>query len=683
MYRLEVKTLGRGTGASTVNAAAHNTGKSAMRAVAYRMREALYDERTGITHDYSKKFGGNGSDFFAPSNLPAWMNDRQARWNAVEKSEPRKDAKLARDLVITLPYGMTHEQHRAAVKEFVIKHFVSKGRFADVGYHAYGEGTKVTDKGLRNKLKLWMAQKLPFYERSEVPANPSESHVIVLRNKKGSIKEYALFQPHAHVMVPLRTIEGDGFSATKEREPPSVYYKVWYSQIVTAMRVDWADVLNKHLELAGRPERVTHLSLAAQGIDREPEPKKGPIASKMEREGRGDDSHAVVDWRAVKDRNEERGQLKAKSVALEAEIHDLLAARLKHMKQGTRPVQFTDQQFDQRDEQIRAMLGQVANQRQSLQQFDKEYEEEQKRITRLTAPREEEMQTKRNRGDIPDANDRWASAMHKAYNPRVRPEESMALAVGYEAEEFRREQKEMRQAEAKEPDPAKRRMLEYNRQIAACDYMALGAEKCASISGALLGRRNNEISNRDRERAGEWREIGQKLRDDRAELRETITKNIHEEIEAFLKDRSRGPQPATRPQEAREKEQFFGPISERKPTMGRDLPPDKQPVPQDYEPAQQEGVTWGDLSRSAMMLNAALRRPNQESRDSEIRVDYQEVSERKNATREVTNTREEWKPPDISEEKAAKIDARSQHFNEEDRKREEVPEQQRYGGQSR
>jgi hypothetical protein len=583
MYRLEVKTLGRGTGASAVNAAAHNTGKSAIKAVAYRAREALYDERMGKTHDYSRKFGGNGSEVFLPTGAPAWMKDREARWNAVEKTEPRKDSKLARDLVITLPYGMTHEQHRAAVEEFVTKHFVSKGRFADVGYHAYGEPTKVTDKGLKDKLDLWKSQKLPFYERSELPHQPDQPHVAVLRTKKGAIKEYALFQPHAHVMVPLRTVEGNGFSKTKEREPPGVYYKVWYSQIVTAMRVEWAGVLNKHLEMAGKPERVTHLSLAAQGIDREPEPKKGPLASKMEREGRGAESHAVRDWKAVKERNAQRVDLRERIQTLDAEIHDITIERLKRMR-GVQKVEIPEQQFDERDKNVRESLSAMAARREALAAFDREYEEEQKRLARSAGTRDEETQARVNRGDIPNANDRWAKAMHDSYNPRVKPEESMAQAVGLEAEQFRKEQTAAREAEAKETDPAKKKLLEYGRQIAACDYMATGAERCASITGFIVGKADNEISNNDRKRAEDWREIGAKLREDRAELKETLDKGVYENVETFLKDQSRGWQsmPNQWTQKTEEKEQFFGlgdqgrAEYESRPAFRRDLPPDRE-----------------------------------------------------------------------------------------------------------
>ena len=69
-----------------------------------------------------------------------------------------------------------------------------------------------------------------------------------------------------------------------------------------------------------------HRSLEARGIDREPEPKQGPVATQMEREGRP--SKAGDDRRAVQERNRQREELRA-----EAKIIDLELARLQRQEQ--------------------------------------------------------------------------------------------------------------------------------------------------------------------------------------------------------------------------------------------------------------------------------------------------------------------------------------------------------------
>ena len=117
------------------------------------------------------------------------------------------------------------------------------------------------------------------------------------------------------------------------------------------------------------------------------------------------------------------------------------------------------------------------------------------------------------------------------------------------------------------------------------------------IAGFIVGTRDNAISNRDREHAAEWREIGAKLREDRAELRETIAKGLHNEIDAFLKDMTRGwqPVPSQRARKEEEtKEQFYGeaiPDYMKGQAARRDLPANAQP-------------TWDELG-----LNTASQGP--------------------------------------------------------------------------
>ena len=98
---------------------------------------------------------------------------------------------------------------------------------------------------------------------------------------------------HCHLLFSTRQIEPDGFGA-KTRQ---LDVKHTASVEVQHLRERWADFQNRSLERAGLHERVNHRSNAEQGIDRSPEPKLGPVATKMEREGRrsmaGDDLRHV------------------------------------------------------------------------------------------------------------------------------------------------------------------------------------------------------------------------------------------------------------------------------------------------------------------------------------------------------------------------------------------------------
>lgn len=529
-YRFEAKIIGRSGGRSAVHAASHNTGKSAVRAVSYRMREALTDERTGITHDYSRKFGGNGSDLFLPPDAPSWMGNRQTLWNAVEKSERRADAQLARDFVITLPYALTHEQHRAVIKDFVTAHFTSKGKVADVGYHAYGEPYPAGSEALPERMEKWKREGVVFYDRGQVPNDFNTRHVVVLRNRQGEATGYVRYQPHAHVMVPLRKIEGGQFSKLKDRAPEGTHPMKHWKNELEELRKGWADTLNQHFQSAGIDERVDHRSLVDRGIERKPEPKKGPIAAQMEREGRP--SHAGTDWKNTRDDNAQIAQI-------EAEIVNLHAERLTNIVKGTAPMELTEGQAQQRENMLH---GDFTKAQAHIDLAD-EYLRDQQRIMADAAKQREERERdewrKARDHDVADPHARWAKALGRTPGGADNFA-TMAAAARNEGADFRQRQEDYRQQEAKETDPQNRRVIELKRHVEASDYMAVTSERLVGISRVISGRRGSESELYYQDEATKYREIGQqereKLRDLRDRMEQQAVDRFHDGIQSLEKE---------------------------------------------------------------------------------------------------------------------------------------------------
>lgn len=257
IYHLSAKVIGR------------STGRSATGAAAYRAAEVVRDDRTGIVHDYTRKGGVEHREILAPDNAPAWMRDREALWNAVEKAEARKDAQLAREVEVALPRELSSEQRLDLVRGFVREEFVARGMVADVAVH-----------------------------------NP--------RHPDGEER------PHAHVMLTMRCLTAEGFGP-KDRS--------WNAKdVLEGWRERWEAHANRALDRAGRDERIDHRSFADRGVDREPQPKLGPVATAMERRGvpteRGDELR-VVEARNI-EREGLRGQLDAVRMAL-VELRDRTA----------------------------------------------------------------------------------------------------------------------------------------------------------------------------------------------------------------------------------------------------------------------------------------------------------------------------------------------------------------------
>lgn len=234
-----------------------SNGQSAVAAAAYRAGQRLLDDRTGQTADYSRKAGVIHAEVMTPEGTPDWMHDRAQLWNAVEAAERRKDAQLAREIQLSLPHELDQAQRKALLLDFVQEQFVGKGMIADIAIHA--------------------------------------------PNAEGDQRNH-----HAHVMLTMRELTGEGFGK-KARD--------WNSPDQLAQwREQWAHHQNRALERHGHAARVDHRSFEAQGIDREPTQHLGPTASDMERGGKA--SRIGNENRAIDSANAERAQNQIEAVRL-------------------------------------------------------------------------------------------------------------------------------------------------------------------------------------------------------------------------------------------------------------------------------------------------------------------------------------------------------------------------------
>ena len=158
-------------------------------------------------HDYTRKSDIQHSEIMAPEDAPDWSLDRPALWNAVEAGERRKDAQLAREVQLALPRELDADRQIALLRGFVRDEFVSRGMVADFSLH----------------------------DHTGSDGQP---------------------QPHAHVMLTMRSIDETGFGL-KVRE--------WNSdELLVHWREQWAHQANAQLAEAGEEVRIDHRTLAAQ-----------------------------------------------------------------------------------------------------------------------------------------------------------------------------------------------------------------------------------------------------------------------------------------------------------------------------------------------------------------------------------------------------------------------------------
>jgi Ti-type conjugative transfer relaxase TraA len=246
-----------------------SAGRSAVAAAAYRSASELEDERLSRSYDYTAKEGVMHSEIMLPDGAPErWqaVDDtleadcaaRSRLWNEVEAIERRKDAVLAREVEFALPRELSQAEGIALARDFVRQQFVARGMVADLNVH-------------------WT------------------------REPDGEVK------PHAHVMLSMREIDGDGFGKKQRAWNDVGLLRDW--------REGWAEMANARLAELGHDIRIDHRSLRDQDIALEPQHKIGPAGAR--REERGEDAERAEEHRAIARRNGE-ALLADPSIALDA-----------------------------------------------------------------------------------------------------------------------------------------------------------------------------------------------------------------------------------------------------------------------------------------------------------------------------------------------------------------------------
>lgn len=220
-----------------------SAGQSVVAAAAYRAGEKLRDARQDIVHDFRhKSIGVEHKELLFPDNSPEWVRgiSREDFWNRVDKSETRKDAQTARDLRVMIPREIPVADRVELVRNFVLRHFVSKGMVADICWH----NTLASD-----------GQEQPH------------AHILLTMRP---LAENGFGPKSRHDMVPDPTgaRHKDGRPVMVESNPDSWNSAAYYERT----REGWERTANDALARVGSEARIDRRSLIERGLARMPEP---------------------------------------------------------------------------------------------------------------------------------------------------------------------------------------------------------------------------------------------------------------------------------------------------------------------------------------------------------------------------------------------------------------------------
>jgi Ti-type conjugative transfer relaxase TraA len=200
-----------------------STGGSAVRSAAYNERAAITSDRTGELYYFRHRDAPEHHEVLLPDGADSRFADSAVLWNAAEAAEKRKDAQVAREIVLALPANaeLTDEDRIAMARSFAEQHFVAKGLAVQLDVHRPHEGESESERA------NW----------------------------------------HAHLLITTRRLEGEGFSAKKARDLDPEVRRAGGRAVVTDGEVWgelWRDHQNRYFVEHGLGIRVDPAATHAQ-----------------------------------------------------------------------------------------------------------------------------------------------------------------------------------------------------------------------------------------------------------------------------------------------------------------------------------------------------------------------------------------------------------------------------------
>ncbi|HDS1832067.1 TPA: MobA/MobL family protein [Stenotrophomonas maltophilia] len=204
IYHATMKSFSRGKGDSSVAAAAYRAGFDVL------------DVGTGLGHNYSRRHGVAFHQMLAPRGAPSWCLDAKKFWNANEAAETRLNARVCREVEVSLPHSLAADQ--------------------------------------RQELALALGQLL--VDRFQVAVLVA----VHKPSKQGDQRNH-----HVHLLMSARKVDQDGLGERACAEFDA--RQGGGTRALRQIRKDIEQVINRHLAMAGHKSRVDHRSLRAQARD--------------------------------------------------------------------------------------------------------------------------------------------------------------------------------------------------------------------------------------------------------------------------------------------------------------------------------------------------------------------------------------------------------------------------------
>lgn len=268
----------------SIKCLSHGQGRSSVQFSAYISGEKERDESLNRTFDHTTKEEVRLNEMIFAERVKEEWREKERFWNEVERIEDKANSRVARTWEIALPNELSREGQERIVKDFA-RELVEKDHMPAVQYaihekegnvhaHIMAPTRDIDERG------EWMQKEKKVYKLDR------EGNRIPVLDAEGNQKRDA----HNRLQWERERVQAQRWNAR---------------DLVHEWRERAATLQNRELERELKLDRVSHLSLKEQGIDREPTIHEGYKARQM-----GLESERVQMNRDIKERNIERESIR-------------------------------------------------------------------------------------------------------------------------------------------------------------------------------------------------------------------------------------------------------------------------------------------------------------------------------------------------------------------------------------
>lgn len=223
---------------ASLKAVQRSAGRSATSAAAYRAACKIVDTRTGEVHNYARKGGVLHAEMLLPGGQAP---DRAEFWNRIETHHKRRDAIVARELVVAIPAELGRDEQIRLARQMAVALAKQYSVGVDVCVHEPSAGGDDRNTYAHILMSACLVDQAGALGKKCEPLDP----IHCARRKLPSAAEW--------------------------------------------VRPVWECLANEVLASAGHEARIDHRSHKARGLNEVPGQHHGPAVTNMLRRGAASD----------------------------------------------------------------------------------------------------------------------------------------------------------------------------------------------------------------------------------------------------------------------------------------------------------------------------------------------------------------------------------------------------------